>query len=67
VYEELRENGYDTREALVQNNHKEDKQELMGLKNEKASINDPRLGPTGEQGQYDGIPATMKGGIRWRL
>jgi hypothetical protein len=36
-------------------------------KDENASINDPTLGPMGEQGQNDGIPAAMKGGIRWQL
>jgi hypothetical protein len=67
AYEGLREDGYDTREALVKNNHEEDKQELLRQKDENASLNDPILGPTGEQGQHDGIPAAMKGGISWRL
>jgi hypothetical protein len=67
VYEGLRENSYDTRGALIKINHEEDKQELMRQKDENASIKDPTLGPTGEQGQNDGIPAATKGGISWRL
>jgi hypothetical protein len=47
-------------EALVKNNHEEDKQELLRWKDENASINDPTLGSTREQGQNDGIPAAMK-------
>jgi hypothetical protein len=67
AYEGLPENGYDTREVLVKINHEEDKQELLRWKDENASINDPTLGPTREQGQNDGIPAATKGGISWRL
>jgi hypothetical protein len=61
VYEGLRENGYDTRGALVKVNHEEDKQELLQWKDKKASINDPTLGPTGAQGQNDGIPCNIPG------
>jgi hypothetical protein len=39
----------------------------MRWRDENASINDPTLGPTGEQGQNDGIPAAMRVGIIWQL